>query len=155
MKFIIPFLGKTREAYIEEGIQDYSKRLSRFVEVEIPVLKNKVSSSIPDEKLKLCEAKLLADKIKTPSFVVAREATGKTKNSPQMAELIEDWENQGVQLVYFLIGGHLGLHVDVLKQADLTLSLSKLTFTHEMSRLFLLEQLYRAWMIKSGQKYHN
>ena len=155
MKFVIPFLGKTRETYIEEGIKDYSKRLSRFVEVEIPVVRNKASSSLPDEKIKLLEAQLLLDKIKTPSFIVALDATGQTKDSPQMGELIENFENQGVQLVYFLIGGHLGLHSDVLKQADLILSLSKLTFTHEMCRLFLFEQLYRAWMIKSGQKYHN
>lgn len=155
MKFVFPFLGKTKETYIDDGIRDYTKRLSRFVEVEILVLKSKAPSSIPDEQYKSQESSLLLDRIKTPSLIVALDASGKTLDSPQLAWLIEEWEHQGVQLIYFLVGGHLGLHKDVLQRADLVLSLSKLTFTHEMCRLFILEQLYRAWMIKSGQKYHN
>lgn len=155
MKFVFPFLGKTRESYIHEGIKDYVNRLSRFVQVEIPVLKSKSPGSIPDEVFKKQEAALLLDKIKTPSLVIALDTNGSAIDSPGLAMFLEDWENNGVQTVYFLIGGHLGLHEDIIKRADKVLSLSKLTFTHEMSRLILLEQMYRAWMIKSGQKYHN
>ena len=101
------------------------------------------------------EAELLLDKINSPSYVIAFDTKGQEADSPGLARLIEDWEQNGLQTIYFLIGGHLGLHDDVLKKAHLVLSLSKLTFTHEMSRLLLLEQMYRAWTIKMGQKYHN
>lgn len=155
MKFVFPFLGKTREKFIEEGIAEYTKRLSRFVQVDIPVLKSKAASTLPDEQYKQQEGELLLGKIEKPSWIVALDDSGKTFESPALAQLIESWESNGVQNVYFLIGGHLGLHENVLNQADMVLSLSKLTFTHEMCRMILLEQLYRAWMIKSGQQYHN
>lgn len=155
MKFVLPFLGKTREKYLDAGISDYVKRLSRFVQVEIVNLKDSSPKSIPDQVFKQQEADRLLDRIKQPAYVVALDTTGREIDSPGLAELIADWENNGLQTVYFLIGGHLGLHEDVLGKADLVLSLSRLTFTHEMSRLILLEQLYRAWTIKAGRKYHN
>ena len=101
------------------------------------------------------EAELLLDKINSPSYVIAFDTKGQEVDSPGLARLIEDWEQKGLQSIHFLIGGHLGFHEDIIKKADLVLSLSKLTFTHEMSRLILLEQMYRAWTIKAGQKYHN
>ena len=155
MKFIFPFLGKTKEKYLDAGIRDYAKRLSRFVQVEILVLKSRSPKSIPDTVFKQQEAELLIDKINSPSYVIAFDTKGQEVDSPGLARFIEDWEQNGLQTIYFLIGGHLGLHEDILKKADLVLSLSQLTFTHEMSRLLLLEQMYRAWTIKAGQKYHN
>lgn len=155
MKFVLPFLGKTREKYLDAGISDYVKRLSRFVQVEIVNLKDSSPKSIPDQVFKQQEADRLLDRIKQPAYVVALDTTGRELDSPGLAGLIADWEDNGLQTVYFLIGGHLGLHEDVLGKADLVLSLSRLTFTHEMSRLILLEQLYRAWTIKAGRKYHN
>jgi len=155
MKFVFPFLGKTREEYIEEGVRDYAARLSRFVQVDIPVLKTRSPKNIPDDVFKQQEAALLLERVKSPSLVVALDCSGKQVDSPGLAGMVADWEGQGVQIVYFLIGGHLGLHGDILKRSDVVISLSRLTFTHEMCRLILLEQLYRAWMIKSGQKYHN
>jgi len=155
MKFVFPFLGKTREKYLDAGIRDYAKRLSRFVQVEILVLKSRSPKSIPDIVFKQQEAELLFGKIKSPSYVVAFDPKGQETDSPGIASLIKDWEENGQQTVYFIIGGHLGLHEEVLQKADLVLSLSRLTFTHEMSRLLLLEQMYRAWTIKAGQKYHN
>ena len=155
MKFIFPFLGKTREEYLDTGIRDYVKRLSRFVQVEILVLKSRSPKSIPDMVFKQQEAELLLDKISSPSYVIAFDTKGQEVDSPGLARLVEDWEQNGFHTIYFLVGGHLGLHEDILKKADLVLSLSQLTFTHEMSRLLLVEQMYRAWTIKAGQKYHN
>jgi 23S rRNA (pseudouridine1915-N3)-methyltransferase len=155
MKFVFPFLGKTREKYIDEGIKDFENRLSRFVQVDIPILKVKSPSNIPEERYKHQEAELLLSRINKPSLIVALDSSGQSLDSPGLARFIDNCEDRGIQTVYFLIGGHLGLHEDIVRQADLVLSLSKLTFTHEMSRLILLEQLYRAWMIKSGHKYHN
>jgi len=155
MKFIFPFLGKTREKYLEAGITEYAKRLARFVQVEIVVLKSRSPESFPDTVFKQQEAQRLLDAVKPPSFIVALDARGKETDSPGLARLVEEWEEEGVQTIYFLVGGHLGLHEDIVKKADLVLSLSRLTFTHEMSRFILLEQLYRAWTIKAGRKYHN
>ena len=155
MKFIFPFLGKTREEYLDAGIKDYAKRLSRFVQVEIVVLKNRSPKNIPDTVFKQQEAERLLDKIKPSSFIVALDTRGKETDSPGLARLIDDWEEKGIQTIYFLVGGHLGLHDDVVVKADMVLSLSQLTFTHEMSRFILMEQMYRAWTIKAGRKYHN
>lgn len=155
MKFIFPFLGKTREKYIEEGIADFTRRLSRFVHVETVILKTRSPKNIPDTVYMKQEADLLLDRIKKPAFVVVLDNRGKAIDSPGLARLIGDWEQQGVQTIYFIVGGHLGLHEDVLNDADMVLSLSQLTFTHEMCRLVLMEQMYRAWTIKTGCKYHN
>jgi 23S rRNA (pseudouridine1915-N3)-methyltransferase len=155
MKFIFPFLGKTREEYLDAGIKDYAKRLSRFVQVEIVVLKNRSPKNIPETVFKQQEAERLLEKIKPSSFIVALDARGRATDSHGLARLIDDWEAKGLQTIYFLVGGHLGLHEDVVAKADMVLSLSQLTFTHEMSRFILMEQMYRAWTIKAGQKYHN
>lgn len=155
MKFVFPFLGRTKEKYLDEGVRDYAKRLSRYVDVEIVDLKTKSPKNIPDEVYKQQEATLLLDKAKTASFVIALDPAGREMDSPGLAKLIAEWEEQSRNTIYFLIGGHLGLHRSVLDRADVILSLSRLTFTHEMSRLILMEQMYRACTIKSGQKYHN
>ncbi len=155
MKFVFPFLGKTREDYLDAGIKDYAKRLARFVQVEIVVLKNRSPKNIPDNVFKQQEAERLLEKVKPSSFIVALDTRGKETDSQGLARLINDWEENGLQTIYFLIGGHLGLHEDVVAKADLVLSFSKLTFTHEMSRFILMEQMYRAWTIKAGRKYHN
>ena len=155
MKFIFPFLGKTREKYLDAGINDYAKRLSRFVQVEIAILKSRSPKNIPDAVYKEQEGDRLLENIRPPALIVALDAGGRETDSPGLARLIEEWEEKNVQTVYFLIGGHLGLHEDVVNTADMVLSLSKLTFTHEMSRFILLEQMYRAWTIKAGRKYHN
>ena len=82
------------------------------------------------------------------------DPAGRTPDSEELAALLTGWEDRGLHTLCFLIGGHLGLHQSVLARADLTLSLSRLTFTHEMTRLILLEQLYRACTIRAGLHYH-
>ena len=154
MKFLIPLLGKTREPYLEAGIRDYAGRLSRFAIVELPVLKERHSRKDPDEVVKLHDAALLLEQAAIVGLRVALDPTGQSPDSGELASLLTAWENRGIATVCFLIGGHLGLHHSVLEQAELHLSLSRLTFTHEMTRLILLEQLYRACTIKAGHKYH-
>lgn len=153
MKFVIPFLGKTRESYLDAGIRDFAGRLSRFALVDLPVLKERHSHKEPDEVIKAAEAALLIEH--APSgFQVALDPSGKSFDSPALANLLTRWEGQGIATVCFFIGGHLGLHRSVLERADLVLSLSPLTFTHEMTRLILLEQLYRASTLRFGHNYH-
>lgn len=154
MKFLVPFLGKTRETYLAAGIEDYAERVRRFFPVELPVLKEKHSRSQSPEMVKKTDARQLLEKGKSAGVRVALDPTGKTMDSEGLAKLLAKWDNQGVQVGCFYIGGHLGLHSSVIDDADLVLSLSRLTFTHEMTRLILLEQLYRACSINAGHKYH-
>lgn len=154
MKFVFLFLGKTREKYLDEGIKDFVKRLGRFVQVEIVILKESTSKKIPENDLKKREAEQLLAHCDSSSLVVALDPTGQEHDSIELSGVVGKWEDRGVRIVSFIIGGHFGLHKKVLNRADTVLSLSRMTFTHEMTRLILLEQLYRAWMIKSGRHYH-
>lgn len=154
MKLLIPLLGKTRETYLEAGIRDYATRLSRFVAVEMPVLKERHHRKEADEVVKVAEAAQLLEYNTLGGFCVALDPNGTTMDSEGLAKVFTRWDHQGIGTVCFFIGGHLGLHRSVLQRADLTLSLSRLTFTHELTRLLLLEQLYRACTIKAGHNYH-
>ena len=154
MKVLIPLLGKTREGYLDAGIRDYAGRLSRFVSVEMPVLRERCSHRESDETIKRSEASQLLEQAQGASLRVALDPRGATPDSHELAALLGKWEGQGIATLCFLIGGHLGLHGSVLEQCQVQLSLSRLTFTHEMTRLILLEQLYRACTIKAGHKYH-
>lgn len=154
MKFLIPLLGKTKEPYLSAGIRDYAGRIGRFAVVDLPVLKERRGHKDPDAVVKLNDAGLLLEQASVAGLRIALDPTGKTADSEEFAALLTQWENQSIGTVCFLIGGHLGLHRSVLDRADLILSLSRLTFTHEMTRLILLEQLYRACTIKAGHRYH-
>jgi 23S rRNA (pseudouridine1915-N3)-methyltransferase len=155
LKLYLPFLGKTREQYLAAGIDDFAKRLKHFVQIDYPIIKEKKKSAkdLPD-RLKNEESRLLLQNISKSSLIIALDPTGRQMNSEGFAELLSKWENQGVKDAAFLIGGPLGLADEVLQKADLVLSLSKMTFTHEMARLLLFEQLYRAFTIKAGTGYH-
>ena len=154
MKFLIPFVGKTKESYLDAGIRDYAGRLGRFAEVDLPVLRERHGRKDADEVVKAAEAVLLLEQAASAGYRVALDPGGKSSDSEELASLLTQWERQGIGTVCFLIGGHLGLHRSVLDRAEQALSLSRLTFTHEMTRLILLEQLYRACTIKAGHKYH-
>jgi 23S rRNA (pseudouridine1915-N3)-methyltransferase len=153
MKFILPFLGKTKESYLEQGIRDYAERLGRYLSLELKVLKEPGRNE-PDAVLMAREADLLLAQAASASLTVALDPAGREFSSEELAAALEKWESRGLQTVCFLIGGHLGLDSRVRQQAGLLWSLSRLTFTHEMSRFILLEQLYRACSIKAGHKYH-
>ena len=155
MKFLLPFLGKTKESYLEQGIRDYSNRLRRYLPLEIKVLKSSFGKNDSDQVIMAREADLLLKQAAAASLTVALDPTGRQFSSQELAALLDRWEQQGLQTICFLIGGHLGLNERVRRQANLLCSLSRLTFTHEMSRFILLEQLYRACSIRAGHKYHN
>jgi len=148
------FLGKTKEKYLATGIDDYAKRLSRYLKVEIKTLKEgKAKKGVPENLLIEKESEKLMQNSQG-SYLVCLDRTGKQMDSLELAKQMERWEMQGIKKISFVIGGHLGLSSAILCKADLVLSFSPMTFTHEMSRLLLLEQLYRACTIKAGEKYH-
>ena len=154
MKLLLPFLGKTKESYLEQGIRDYSERLRRYLPLEIKVLKCGHNRNDSDQVIMAREADLLLNQAASSSLTVALDPSGRQFSSEELAALLDSWEQQSLQTVCFLIGGHLGLDERVRQQTNLLCSLSRLTFTHEMSRFILLEQLYRACSIRTGHKYH-
>jgi len=155
MRFEILFLGKTKEKYLAAGIEDFNKRLSRYAEVEIRTIKEKKwGNNESEKKIKEEEtAHLLANCIQ-PTLIVALDPGGKQVSSEELANLIQQWEEQGKRKITFIIGGSLGLAPVIKQSADALISLSTMTFTHEMARLLLLEQLYRACSIRAGSQYH-
>ena len=154
MKFELLFLGKTKDSFLSEGIDEYYSRLIHYVSVSIKTLKVKSKEQWNDTITRQQEGKLLLAHVPAGSFKVVLDSRGRQFTSEKMAGLLERWEQQGIKQISFLIGGALGLSAEVVQEADLLFSLSKMTFTHDMTRLFLLEQLYRAFTIKAGEKYH-
>ena len=154
MKLVIPFLGKTKSAWIEAGIQDYAARLGRYAQLEMPVLKDPYVHGAPEERTKELQAQALLAAARGAQLLVTLDAGGMSLNSVELADLWTRWEEQGRTSVALLIGGHLGLAQSLLDRASYPLALSSLTFTHAMSRLILLEQLYRVCTIRAGHPYH-
>ena len=154
MRFELFFLGKTKEKYLAEGIEDYAKRLSHYIKVEIKTVKDSKQKKGEPGNLQIeRESETLLKNAQT-SYLVCLDRIGKQLDSIALAKQIGRWEMQGLKKISFVIGGPLGLSKTILKKADLLLSLSPMTFTHDMTRLLLLEQLYRAFTIKAGEKYH-
>ncbi len=138
-------IGKTKESYLKQGINDFIERISHFHKIDYVELKDR-------ENLKE-EAKEILGRIKD-EFVVALDERGKECGSRLFAEFLKKKCIEEGRSILFIIGSAEGLHEDVKKRADLLLALSQMTFTHEMCRLFLAEQLYRAFNIIKGTKYH-
>ncbi len=150
-------LGKLKESYWREAETEYLKRLQTFAKVEIIELKEEsFGEKDQPETTKEKEARKIKDALaKAPKgHVIILDETGKSFSSNKFAEKVSTLENQGVSNITFIIGGPLGLTDEIRKKANLLLSLSSFTFTHQMARVFLIEQLYRTFMITAGKKYH-
>ncbi|MEW6500537.1 MAG: 23S rRNA (pseudouridine(1915)-N(3))-methyltransferase RlmH [Thermodesulfobacteriota bacterium] len=154
MRFEFLFFGKPKAAYLATGIDDFAGRLRHYAEISIKILKEQKGNDREAERVLAKEGEELLRHIAKGSHVVALDVGGREYSSEQLAETITRWEGQGITQVAFLIGGPLGLAPAVRERADLLLSLSRLTFTHDLARLLLLEQLYRAYTIKAGTGYH-
>ncbi len=150
-------IGKLKESYWHEAEAEYLKRLTSDARVEIIELKEKsFDEKSSPELMKQKEAdkiKKALDKIKG-SYIIALDSTGQELSSTEISQEINKIMLDGNNSITFIIGGPLGLDGSIKKRADLILSLSKLTFTHQMVRTILLEQIYRAIMILGGRKYH-
>jgi len=158
MQIHVIAVGKIKEKFVQEGIAEYTKRLRPYVNLQIKELdeeKRPVSASVSTEKAAMeKEGGRILTAIPAGSFVISLDVTGISWSSPELAEFVRQRELSGMNQITFVIGGDLGLSPAVLSRSDMQLSLSKMTFTHPMARLLLIEQIYRACRINSGEPYH-
>ncbi len=153
MRLIVLSPGKVRESWLQDGIDEYVRRLGRYCQVSLLTVDD-VPDSWPTSKALEEEGRRLLAKLKPQSFVVALDLKGEQVDSPQLSRLLPEWFREGGSEVIFVIGGSNGLASAVLNRAQARLCLSPMTFTHQMTRLILLEQIYRAFKIGSGEPYH-
>ncbi|MBT3538871.1 23S rRNA (pseudouridine(1915)-N(3))-methyltransferase RlmH [Candidatus Parcubacteria bacterium] len=153
LRITIISVGKLKEDYWKEAEKEYLKRLSYFTKLEIKELKEeKFDDKTNVEMIKEKEAEKIIGAISKDSYVIVLDKEGKQFSSENMTEEIKTMEQSNN--VTIIIGGPLGLHDSILKIAKKSWSFSKMTFPHQMIRVFLLEQLYRGFMIKENRSYH-
>lgn len=158
MNIQIVSVGKLKEKYLKLGIEEYTKRLGAYAKIDI--------IEVPDEKapenlseadmeiVKKKEGDRILAKIGADTYVIALAIEGKMKSSEQLASDLESLMTYGRSKVAFIIGGSLGLHEEVMKRSDEKLSFSKMTLPHQLMKLVLVEQIYRAFRIIKGEPYH-
>lgn len=158
MHIQITAVGKIKEQYLKVGIAEYSKRLRPYCRLDIvEVHEEKLPQSPSEKEVHLAlesEAKAISDTINTGSLVVVLDVRGSPWTSEEFAHHLSAWEIGGENRVSFVIGGSMGVSIRLCEDADIRLSLSPMTLTHQMSRLILLEQIYRAFRICRGEPYH-
>lgn len=151
-------VGKLKEKFYAQATAEYAKRLSRFCKLEIVELPESRLSDSPSpaeiSQALTAEAALIEAKLPKGSALVAMCIEGDELSSPQLAEKMRQFAVSGVSNLTFLIGGSVGLSPAIKAQADFRLSMSPMTFPHHLARVMLLEQIYRAYQINAGTKYH-
>lgn len=148
MHFRFVWVGKTKDKNWRTLQEDYLKRLSYFVKFEITEIKDG-----PAHETKEIEGKRILEKVHQSSFVCLLDVKGKSISSHKFANEVIKWQNRGLKEIIFLIGGADGVSSEIAERADISLSLSSFTFTHEMARVLLIEQIYRAYTIIKGFPY--
>ena len=158
MRITIACVGKVKEKFYRDAIQEYAKRLSRYCKLEIEEVADEKTpenaSAAMEEEIKNKEGERLLKKIPDSAFAIALAIEGKPLSSTELAEKINRLGLSGKSHIVFVIGGSLGLSPKVLKRADALLSFSKMTFPHQLMRVILLEQIYRSYRIINGEPYH-
>ncbi len=144
MRFRFVWVGRAKDARWRALQDEYLKRLSHFVRTEVVEIRDADRET---------EGKLILEKLNQTQFVCILDVSGRSVSSVELAGVVENWMNRGVREVCFVVGGADGLSSSVVERADNGLSLSFLTFTHEMARVVMLEQLYRAFTIIRGFPY--
>lgn len=148
MRFRFIWVGKTRDMSYRALQEDYLGRLGHFVNCEVV----EIADAKPPGRKEI-EGKRILEKVNHRTFVCLLDVNGKCPTSQGLAKNVEEWQNRGLKEIAFIIGGSEGVSADIAERADHVLSLSFLTFTHEMARVVILEQLYRAYTIIKGFPY--
>ena len=156
MKITFLTVGKTEDAYLKDGIEKYVKRLKHYTKLEIidlPELKN--TKALTPEQQKTKEAELILKKITVNDFVILLDEKGAELSSKQFATYFDKKAIGGATNLIFIVGGPYGFDDAIYQRANDKISLSRMTFSHQMVRLFFIEQLYRAFTIIKGEPYHH
>ena len=158
MKITIICVGKIKEKFFQDAIDEYSKRLSRYCQLNIiEVTDEKTPDKAPEsieEQIKEKEGMRILSKIKDDMHVCTLEIAGSRFTSEKMAQWINQSAINGISHIAFVIGGSLGLHKDVIARANMHLSFSDMTFPHQLMRVILCEQIYRSFRIINNEPYH-
>ena len=156
MKIVFISIGKTNEKYLNEGISLYQRRLKHYTSFEIIEIPNlKKSQNFSKLELLNKEGDLILKNIKNSDHLVLLDDKGKEYNSINFSEKIQNWMLIGKKRIVFVAGGAYGFSKDVYQRGNEKLSLSKMTFSHQMVRLFFVEQLYRGYSILNNEPYHH
>lgn len=156
MKLSLWSIGKANDSYIKEGVEEFTKRISKYFPVEwniLPVPKN--AGMLSEMDLKKREGEMLLQWLKPEDYLVALDEHGKQFTSEGLSQFLQQRASESTKNLVFLIGGAYGLDTPVLQRAKAKWSLSQLTFPHQLVRLILTEQIYRACTILRNEKYHH
>lgn len=157
MNINIVAVGSIKEKFFKDAVSEYAKRLSRYVKLNIIEVKDEktpaMASALEEEKIKEVEAERILSKLPN-GYVVALTIDGKKYSSEELAKRMEKYDILSKGNLSFIIGGSLGLHKNVIDRADEKLSFSEMTFPHQLMRVILLEQIYRAYRIRNNEPYH-
>jgi len=158
MNIEIITVGKLKEKYFRDAVDEYSKRLSRYCKLKISEVSDEKTpdgqSTLLDLKIKEIEGDRILKLIRDSSFVIACDLNGKMFDSVELSSYISKLSVSGISDIQFVIGGSLGISDAVLKRANFSLCFSKMTFPHQLMRVILLEQIYRAYRIMNNEPYH-
>lgn len=158
MKITILTVGKVKEKFYRQAIEEFEKRLSRYCKLEIIEVQDEKTpdraSEVEEMQIKEKEGQRLLKYIREDAWVCALAIEGKMLDSVELSAKMEQMGVGGTSHMIFVIGGSLGLAEEVMKRADFKLSFSKMTFPHQLMRVILLEQIYRAYRIMQGEPYH-
>jgi len=156
MQLKILCIGKTGKSFLEEGEREYLKRLSHYIPVEMQILPDiKQAKSLSEDQIRQKEGQQFLEKIGATETVILLDERGKQYDSVAFSGFLQEQFNRGGKQVYFLVGGPYGFSQEIYNRANAQLSLSKMTFSHQMIRLFFIEQIYRAMTILKGEPYHH
>lgn len=156
MKITLMVVGKTTTANLRSGIEEYAKRVNRYIPFDIVELPDiKTSRKLTEAKQKETEGEMMLSRIQPSDYVVLLDEHGKEMTSREFSQNLEKKAQTVSKQLYFIVGGPYGFSPEVYSRANEKLSLSKMTFPHEMVRLFFVEQLYRAMTIQRNEPYHH
>jgi 23S rRNA (pseudouridine1915-N3)-methyltransferase len=154
--FVLLVIGKNDEAWLTQGISEYLKRLGHYLNFEIQVIPDlKNAKNLTTDTLKEKEGEIILDKFNNSDYVILLDDKGKQHSSAEFSSFLEKLMGSGYKRIIFVVGGAFGFSEKVYQRANNQLSLSKMTLTHQMVRLFFVEQLYRAMTIMRGERYHH
>ena len=156
MKFQLWTIGKNHEAFVKEGIELFTKRISNYYPVEWNIISSpKNAATLGETDLKKKEGEIITGLLQKEDYLVLLEENGKQLSSEELAGFIQSRANESIKNIIFLIGGAFGVSDAVKSRANYQWSLSKLVFPHQLVRLILAEQIYRACSINRNEKYHH